>query len=161
MWAWYGSCSVRIAVSIYQRFFLLDFKVERVKHQSFQTEVLYVRYTLIRKQRKSDQPPQTWKFHNYLNGDNLRYVFVSGEVKELFQKHIKSQAWCIAKLRLFTLDFWVMILTRALRLKQRLFSFAFANTFFNVWPQLDCYYRLTHHLRSESPPLLVKEPDIA
>ena len=71
---------------------LLDFEVERAKHQSFQTEVLYVRYILIRKQRKSDQPPQTWKFHNYLNGDNLRYVFVSGEVKELFQRHIKSQA---------------------------------------------------------------------
>lgn len=69
------------------------------------------------------------------------------------------------KLRLFTLDFRVMILARALRLKQRLFSFAFANTFFNVWPQLDCYYRLTHHFRSESypfsPPLLVKESGIA
>ena len=36
------------------------------------------------------------------------------------------------KLRLFTLDFRVMIIARALRLKQRLFSFAFANTFFNV-----------------------------
>lgn len=36
------------------------------------------------------------------------------------------------KLRLFTLDFRVMTLARALRLKQRLFSFAFANTFFNV-----------------------------
>lgn len=56
--------------------------------------------------------------------------------------------------------FLVMILDRVLRLKQRLFTFAFVNTFFNVRPQLDCYY-----IRSESypfsPPLLVKEPDIA
>lgn len=69
------------------------------------------------------------------------------------------------KLRLFTLDFRVMILARALRLKQRLFTFAFVNTFFNVRPQLECYYSLTHHFCSESyqfsPPLLVKEPDIA
>ena len=43
----------------------------------------------MRKQRKSDQPPQTWKFHNFLNGDNLRYVFISGEVKELFPEAYK------------------------------------------------------------------------